>query len=190
MAKFLLSLLSHLTVNNYTVKDSFSFVEEITTIPNSDEYNMASFDVTSLFTNIPLSETIRITTNHLYEDDQHPAPIMRRAWFQQLLELLVKDVLFTFNDEVFAQVDGVGMGNPLGPTFANIFLCHHECIWLENCPTEFKPRMYRRYIDDVFLLFRNHDHVGKFLDYLNSKHPNIKFTCEIENIHNLAIYPL
>jgi hypothetical protein len=180
LAKFLLPLLSHLTVNNYTIKDSFSFVEEITTIPNSEEYIMASFDVTSLFTNIPLQETIGIATQHLYEDDQQQAPIMKRTWFQQLLELSVKDILFTFNEQLFAQVDGVAMGNPLGPTLANIFLCHHECLWLEDCPTEFKPRLYRRYIDDVFLLFRRQDHVHKFLNYLNSKHPNIKFTCETE----------
>ena len=186
LAKFLLPFLAPLTVNSYTVKDSFSFVEEITTIQNSEEYIMASFDVTSLFTNIPLQETIGIATQLLYDPDRQPSPIMRRTWFQQLLELSVKDILFTFNDQLFAQVDGVGMGNPLGPTLANVFLCHHECLWLEDCPIEFKPRLYRRYIDDVFILFRNHDHVKLFLDYLNSKHPNIKFTCEIENKQQLS----
>ena len=43
------------------------------------------------------------------------------------------------------------MGNPLGPTFANIFLCHHENNWLENCLELFKPKFYRRYVDDLFL---------------------------------------
>ena len=65
LAKFLLPFLAPLTVNSYTVKDSFSFVEEITTIQNSEEYIMASFDVTSLFTNIPLQETIGIATQLL-----------------------------------------------------------------------------------------------------------------------------
>ena len=47
------------------------------------------------------------------------------------------------------QIDGVAMGNPLGPTLANLFLCHHETNWLSNyCPLEFKPVLYRRYIDD------------------------------------------
>ena len=36
------------------------------------------------------------------------------------------------------------MGNPLGPSFANIFLCHHENNWLENCSELFKPKFYRR----------------------------------------------
>ena len=41
------------------------------------------------------------------------------------------------------------MGSPLGPTLANIFLCFHEQIWLDNCPVEFKPVIYRRFVDDT-----------------------------------------
>jgi hypothetical protein len=42
-------------------------------------------------------------------------------------------------------------------------------------------RYSRRYVDDSFVLFKTVDHIVPFLDYLNSKHPNIKFTFEIEN---------
>ena len=42
------------------------------------------------------------------------------------------------------------MGSPLGPTLANIFLCFHEQIWLDNCPFEFKPVIYSRFVDDTF----------------------------------------
>ena len=72
------------------------------------------------------------------------------------------------------------MGSPLGPTFANIFLSYHEQIWLKNCPSEFKPVIYKRYFDDTFLLFRSKDHIEKFRCYLNCQHANIKFTTEIE----------
>ena len=72
------------------------------------------------------------------------------------------------------------MGLPLGPTFANIFMCFHEKIWLNECPSDFRPFLYRRYVDDIFLLFRSKSHVSLFFDYLNSKHPNIKFTIENE----------
>ena len=44
----------------------------------------------------------------------------------------------------------------------------------------FKPLFYRRYVDDTFLIFRDSSHVDLFLNYLNSKHPNIKFTSEVE----------
>ena len=56
----------------------------------------------------------------------------------------------------------------------------HEQKWLNNCPSSFKPLLYRRYVDDCFLLFRSSDHVPLFLDYLNQQHANITFTTEIE----------
>jgi hypothetical protein len=73
------------------------------------------------------------------------------------------------------------MRSPLGPLFANIFLSFHEADWLNNCPTTFKPLLYRRYVDDCFLIFHSANHVPQFLSFLNSQHPNIKFTCEIES---------
>ena len=39
---------------------------------------------------------------------------------------------------------------------------------------------YRRYVDNIFCLVENESGVNDFLCYLNSKHPNIKFTMEIE----------
>ena len=72
------------------------------------------------------------------------------------------------------------MGLPLGPTLANIFMCHHEETWLSSCPPEFKPAMYRRYIDDTFLLFKDPSHAPLFLAYVNSKHPSIRFTIQTE----------
>ena len=68
---------------------------------------------------------------------------------------------------------------PLGSPLANIFL-FIPSIWLHVCPREIKPLFYRRYVDHCFLLFRSQDQVTPFLDYLNSKHPNIKFTQETE----------
>ena len=64
------------------------------------------------------------------------------------------------------------MGSPLGPSFAN--LCHHETKWLNDCPEKFKPVFYKRYVDDIFVLFKRPEHVKPFVDYMNSKHKNIK----------------
>ena len=81
------------------------------------------------------------------------------------------------------------MGSPLGPLFANIFLSFHETTWLSSCPTNFKPLLYRRYVDDTFLLFRSRDHIPLFLAYLNRQHPNVNFTCEVET-NMAALKPL
>ena len=78
------------------------------------------------------------------------------------------------------------MGSPLGPTLANLFLAYHEENWLNNCPVQFKPTFFRRYVDDIFLLFDNRDHVKKFLKYMNSRHRIINFTYEEKQNNTLA----
>ena len=65
LAKFLVSILNHLTKNEYTFKDSFQFVEEI--CEQDPALSMGSLDVDSLFNNMPLDETIDICVNQLFE---------------------------------------------------------------------------------------------------------------------------
>ena len=90
---------------------------------------------------------------------------------------------FSFFDSMkkcYVQCDGVAMGSPLVPTLGKVFICHFENIWLENFSAHFKPNIYRRFVNDPFLLFRTKDHVEKFIIYLNKQHKNIKFMSEIE----------
>ena len=140
---------------------------------------MASLDVEGLFTNIPLEETIDICTNLLFSD-KDKAHGLEKEEFRTLLTLATKESLILFDGCYYQQIDGVAMGSPLGPTFANIFLCYHEGNWLSACPPDIKPSFYRRYVDDIFLLFDNLDQVERFKAYMNTRHKNMKFTSEIE----------
>ena len=66
LAKFLGKLLDHVITNDHSTKDTLSFIEELKTVSVTNKY-MVSYDVTSLFTNIPLEETINLTINLLFE---------------------------------------------------------------------------------------------------------------------------
>ena len=136
---------------------------------------MAFFDIKYLFTNIPLEETVSIATEN-YFNINRPSRNFTPKLFKDLLLSTVKDIIFLFNGNIFSQIDGVGIGNPLGPTFANLFLCHHEKNWLDKCPLHFKPKFFRRYVDDTFILFSDPSHNPSFLNYLNSQHSNINLT--------------
>ena len=72
------------------------------------------------------------------------------------------------------------MGSPFGPTLANTFLCHYEKLWLDSCPPEFKPIVYRKYVDDTFALFKSKEHLPLFAKYMKTRHKHLKF-----NEHNL-----
>jgi hypothetical protein len=65
-------------------------------------------------------------------------------------------------------------------------MCFHEATWLANCPLDFKPIFYNRYVDDTFLIFKHPSHVGLFLNYLNLQHKSIKFTMELESDNSLS----
>ena len=97
-----------------------------------------------------------------------------------MLSHTTKESVILFDDRFYKQVDGVAMGSPLGPTLANAFLCYHENKWLNDCPLSFKPVYYRRYVDDIFVLFNQPNHVSEFVNYMNKKHKNISFSFEIE----------
>ena len=133
---------------------------------------MASFDIQLLFTNIRLDETINIFVDLIFHRKKKVKAMLKRH-LQQLLALSVKSSCFLFNDVYYKQVDGVAMGSPLGPTLANLFLVSYDHKWLKKCPLQFRPKYYRGYIDDIFLMFESRDHVKKFLKYMNSRHPKI-----------------
>ena len=183
--KFLVPLLRPFSTNSYTISDTFMFVKELRELQiNTNNVVIASFDVKSLFTNIPLDETISIIVNKCFCNTSrfHGFTVDQ---FTRLLNLSVKNCHFLFDGVLYKQVDGVAMGSPLSPLFANIFLLFHEKFWLADCPSNFKPLFYRRYVDHCFLIFQSRDHVLPFLSYLNSKHSNIQFTHELENNSSL-----
>ena len=51
------------------------------------------------------------------------------------------------------------MESRLGPSLANAFLTHHEQNWLDSSPLEYRPSYHRRYVDDIFALFKSSDHL-------------------------------
>ena len=113
---------------------------------------MASLDVESLFTNIPLKETMNNCISDLHNKNLYNGKLNKKELFQ-LLETATSESSFIFDFLLYKQIDGVAMGPPLDPTLANAFLCHYEKEWLENCPSLFKPIVYKRYVDDIFVLF-------------------------------------
>ena len=116
-----------------------------------------------LFTNISLQETIDLCIENLFKDKTH-ADNLSKDSFCELLTRTMSESLILFDQEFYKQHDGVATGYSLGTTLANIFLCYHEKIWLQNCLSEFKPVIFRRYIDNnisTFSLETSHRKISK-----------------------------
>ena len=140
---------------------------------------MASVDIESLFTNIPLNEVIDTCIDDLF-CDTNTIQNLDRNDMRELLKLAAYESFFIFDLVMYRQIDGVAMGSPLGSILANAFLCHFEKQWLSECPPDFLPKAFKRYVDDIFVMFLCQSHLKDFVNYMNTKHPNIKFTSEFE----------
>ena len=127
LSKFLVRILKHVTENEYTIHNSFSFASEFS---ESNSRNlMASLNVDSLFTNIHLEETIDNRINYLFlkTDKVHK---FEREKLKQHFTFAAYESFFIFDGEYCSQSNGVAMASPLGLTLANNFLCHFEKKWL------------------------------------------------------------
>ena len=95
---------------------------------NEDDI-LVSYDVTALFTNVPLDETIKILVNKAFTSDWFNKTYglnLQQDQLAILLEIATTNQLFQFNGQLYQQTDGVAMGSPLGPLMANVFMCHLE----------------------------------------------------------------
>ena len=129
LARFLCDLLSPLVPNDYSCKDNFSFVSQIKNV-NLSMKLLVSYDVISLFTDIPLQETIDIAINLNF--NHNPNLNITRKKLKKLFLFATSQTHFIFNSKFYNQIDGVAMGFPLAPVLANIFMGFHESKWLNQ----------------------------------------------------------
>ena len=118
LAKFFVPILKPLTTNEFTVKNSFHFAEEIS--DQQHDLFMGSLDVDPLFTNILSEGTTEICTNELFKESKTVEGLSKTE-SKEVLSLATKDSHFVFDGTLYKQIDGVAMGSPLGPTLANVF---------------------------------------------------------------------
>ena len=125
---------------------------------------LCSFDISSLFTNVSLAETIQIWADALYSSKHPPAPFPRQI-FDKLMNMAASSIEFSFDDIMQSQIDGVAMGSLPRPALANIFVGYYESKLFR---TTSKPQMYCCYVNDIFVVFSNEDECDLFLHNLNS----------------------
>jgi hypothetical protein len=186
----------------YALKDTFDFINKVSDFKFEENDFIISIDVESLFTNVPIDETIKIIKDAFFKektekvlrtkknignknirlgDSQYEGNLNGLPWehFEYLLRNCLQESIFTFNNKLFKQIDGVSMGSRLGPIIANIFMDYFECQHMNEL-TKLGVKLWLRYVDDTFVVINNKNQADKILDFLNKCHPTIKFTIEKE----------
>src|SRR5215469_16071177 len=189
LTESLIPLVTPYSSNQFTISNSYNFKDWLLNVNNAHKLFMASFDITSLYTNIPSIDAIDILIDRIFSQ-QEVFYNFNRNEFKQLLIAATGDTFFIFNGNLYTQQRFLAMGSPLSAILENTYLSYHEENWLRNCQIAYKPAHYKRYMDDTFLLFQNQSQVPQFLEYLNKQLPNIKFTEELESNNMLPFLDL
>ena len=173
LAKYLDTFIQPNIPISYSVNSTTQFLDSLKTYVFSAQSKIISFDVVSLFTNVPLEETINIICKKVYGPQSLKKPPFKQLIFKRMLFLACEGI-FMYKGKYFKQLDGVAMGSPLGPSLANFFLGHLETTIIQN--NIYFPNFYCRYVDDIFSIFNSDTDINNFFDFLNKIHPNMKFT--------------
>ena len=160
-------------MHKFSSSESFSKLRPIVSSIGTFNYNLACFqknscfyDVTSLFTNIPLQEAIDIAINHIWNHNFNLR--ITKKELKKLFHFAALQTHFIFNSKFYNQIDGVAMGSPLAPVLANIFMGFYESNWLNEYNLN-KPNFYLRYVDDILAAFDNEQDSWKFLGFIKKK---------------------
>lgn len=186
LCRYLLPILKPLVGNTTSnVTNTKHFVELTKNMKVTTNDILVSFDVESLFTNIPVKETLNIIEERLNNEpnlaDRTNLPV---HVIIELLTLCTDSNYFELNGQIYRQDEGMPMGSPLSPVFANIFMEDFEQKAIASSTV--KPEVWLRYVDDTFVIWSHgKQKLDEFTDHLNNISPSIKLTTEIETQNTL-----
>ena len=162
--------------SEHHVHNSTQFAVEIKKIKLEEGECITSYDVTALFTSIPVPSALDIIRSKLEQDaDLSTRTSMTADNILELLGFYLNNTYFVFQEVFYEQTKGAAMGSPISTIVANIFMeaFENRAITTALHP----PRIWKRYVDDTFVL-QHQAHKEEFLWHINTVDPSIQFTVE------------
>ena len=179
VAKYVANILSPLVgKNGYALKNSAAMVDDLSNITLGDSDVLVSFDVTALFTKVPVDKSLEVIRDKLMKDDSLSTRTPLSA--NKVCDLLancLKTTYFQFEGVIYTQVEGAAMGSPVSPIVANLFM-----EWFEEkalSTFQYEITIWRRYVDDTIVALCD-SLIEDLTSHINSIDPAIKFTREEE----------
>ena len=145
--------------------------------PFGPETLLVTIDVVGLYTNIPHKDMLEAINFFLML--HHPEKTPPTSIIIDVVSHILRNNYFQFEGHMYKQEHGTAMGTPMAPTIANLFMGWLEKRMLEESPVHINDNMWKRYIDDIFLLWQaSQEELETFCKHINSFHQTIKFTVQ------------
>ena len=164
--------------NGYALKNSADMVNTLGHCTLEEDDVLVSFDVTALFTKVPVDKSVDVIHSRLESDTSLPTRTsMTAAHVRDLLLFCLKTTYFLYDSIIYVQVEGAAMGSPVSPIVANLFM-----EWFEEHAIQtfiYEITLWKRYVDDTIVALDD-SLLEDFTTHINSIHPSIKFTREEE----------
>ena len=162
------------------LKDTTDFLNKLKQVKINKDSLIVTMDVESMYTNIDHESGLKAVKKAF---EENPDPRRPDQQILDLLELSLKNNDFQFNGDTFLQIKGTAMGKRYAPSYANLFMAYFETEAMKKC--YLKPTVYYRFLDDIFSVWdHGRENLETFLEILNSHHPAVKLTANIQNISN------
>lgn len=168
----------------FGISNSNELIQEISKLELQEHYMLVSLDVKDLYTNIPTEELPKILRTHMQVRNFINEEI---EIILSIMEHILSQSSFTFNNEFYAQETGLSMGAPTSAILADLYMDYYERkFFYISGQFSNNIKFYRRYVDDTILIWDGDaDSLLAFINCLNSFHPNIQFTHETEENRSL-----
>ncbi|XP_078541845.1 uncharacterized protein LOC144827386 [Lissotriton helveticus] len=179
LCKYIDTFLKPLAVVTPTyVRDTMQIINQVDNVKfDQDKQLLVTLDIVSLYTSIPQDPAL--STMRRVLDRRIQPPQVPTDFIIELLEVAMKKNFFVFQDEYFFQSKGVAMGAAFAPDLAILYMAEFEQdhILSPRNPYENNIWMWRRYIDDVLMLWTGgEDELNSFFTWLNTQSQDIQFT--------------
>ena len=144
---------------------------------------MVSFDVTSLYTTIPIDQALLIIRDLLEHDDKlADRTLLSPAQILDLLDILLRTTYFKFNGDFYQQTDRAAVGGPTSAIVSEIYMQSLQTTAITTA--DHPPKVWERHVDDVFLIVHE-TYLQELPEHINNLHPQTQFTKEEDNNSSL-----
>ena len=186
VARHVADILAPLVGNNgYALKNSAEMVKDLGESQLGDTDVLVSFDVTALFTRVPVDKSLEIISDRLHTDpDLSSRTMMTALQVKSLLSFCLKTTYFLYEGDIYSQVEGAAMGSPVSPIVANLFMEWFEAHAIQTF--KFQLTFWRRYVDDTIVALCD-SLVDDLSEHINAVDPAIQFTREEESNGSLPM---